>query len=128
MNNITIVGRTTKPIKLLTSQTGKSYCRFTLACKNKFRDEEDKPKTDFFTCVAWNAKAKLLDSYAFKGDLLCVTGAMISRNYQDEKGQDKLIWEVRVEDVEFLTTKAEREKLKEDELAEEPVDDSDLPF
>ena len=83
--------------------------------------------------MAWKDKAKLLDAYAFKGDQIFVTGAMVSRRYQDQHGNEKMVWEVRVEDIEFLTTKAEREKLKQDELKDEPVenildDDSDFPF
>ena len=142
MNKIQLVGRITKDVELQTTMNGVDYVRFNVACKSKMKNADGETQTDFFICVAWREKAELLAKYCKKGDLINIMGAMGSRKY-DNAGEQATVWEVNIEDVEFLTTRADREqsqaeeklktktksKSKEPELTPlDDIDDDDLPF
>lgn len=137
MNKIVLVGRIVKAPELNTTSGGVSYCRFNVACKGKTRDEYGEFKTDFFPCVAWRTIADNIHKFCDKGSLLQISGTMGSRFYEKEDGTRQTVWEVTVEDVEFLYTKAEngsqgkdaRDTQKKSSSVEmKPIDDNDLPF
>lgn len=136
MNKIVLVGRIVKAPELNTTSGGVSYCRFNVACKGKIRDEDGELKTDFFSCVAWRTIADNIHKFCDKGSLLQISGTMGSRFYEKENGTKQTVWEVTVEDVEFLSSKAEngsqeketKSKKKSSDVDMEPIDDDDLPF
>lgn len=110
MNKIVLVGRLTKDTELQTTTSGISLCRFNVACKSKQKDENGDTKVDFFVCVAWREKAELIHKYCKKGTLLQISGNMSSRNYEKQDGTKQTIWEVNVEDTEFLSSSGEEER------------------
>lgn len=137
MNKIILVGRLTKAPELATTNSGINYCRFNVACKGKMRDEDGELKTDFFSCVAWRNMADNIHKFCEKGSLLQISGTMSSRFYEKENGTRQTVWEISVEDVEFLSSKAESgsqekdtktSKRKSSDVDMEPIDDDNLPF
>lgn len=137
MNKIVLVGRIVKAPELNTTNGGVNYCRFNVACKGKTRDDDGKIKTDFFPCVAWRAVADNIHKYCEKGSLLQISGTMGSRFYEKENGTKQTVWEVSVEDVEFLSSKAENDSRgrgtkaiqeKSSDVDMEAIDDDNLPF
>lgn len=144
MNKIILVGRLTKDPELQTTNNGISLVRFNVACKSKARNKDGEQETDFFVCVAWREKAELIHKYCKKGSMLQISGSMGSRSYEKQDGTKQTIWEINVEDIEFLsstneesaekkektTTKAKSKTTpKQAELTPlDDVDDDDLPF
>lgn len=120
MNKIILVGRLTRDPKLETTSSGVEYCKFNVACNSKNKTENGEKKADFFTCVGWKEKGKLVAKYCKKGSLINISGTMSSRSYNGEDGVKKTVWEVVVEDIEFLSGK--------EEIKMEEVDDGDCPF
>lgn len=135
MNKISLVGRIVKAPELATTNSGINYCRFNVACKGKMKDEDGELKTDFFSCVAWRNMADNIHKFCEKGSLLQVSGTMTSRFYEKENGTKQTIWEVNVEDVEFLSSKTETgsqdtktNTKKSSNVDMKSIDDDDLPF
>ena len=123
MNKITIIGRITKDIQVTTTNSGVDFARFNVAVKGKTRDAQGNLNTDFFNCIAWKEKAKIIEKYCKKGDNIALIGAMTSRSY-DKDGARQTFWELTVEDVEFLG--GGKEQKSEPSLIE--IDDDGLPF
>ena len=143
MNKIILVGRLTKDPELQTTNNGTSLLRFNVACKSKFRDEDGEQKVDFFVCVAWREKAELIHKYCQKGSMFQISGSMGSRSYEKQDGTKQTIWEINVEDIEFLSTNEESAEKKEKTTTKtkskatpkqaeltplDDIDDDDLPF
>lgn len=144
MNKIILVGRLTKDPEIQATTNGTSLLRFNVACKSKLKDEDGRQNVDFFVCVAWREKAELIHKYCKKGSMLQISGSMGSRSYEKQDGTKQTIWEINVEDVEFLSSTneegTEREekamtktkskaKPKQAELMPlDDVDDENLPF
>ena len=134
MIKVSAVGRFTKDPTFTQTNAGVDLSRFTLACKSKIKLEDGGYKTNFLNCVAWRTQAENIMQFCKKGDLISIIGSLESRQYENETGEKQLVWEVNIEDVEYLTTKAEREKngvpvtSKGNAQKFEEVDDDNLPF
>ena len=83
INNIVLVGRTTKMIELKQNKNGTNYVQFTLAVNRPYKDEQGQQQADFITCVAWNKTAETIANYVLKGTLIGVEGRLQVRNYEN---------------------------------------------
>lgn len=120
MNKITIFGRLTKDVELTSSASGKDYGKFGVASVSKRKDANGERKTDFFDCVIFGNGAKVVADYFKKGDQILVIGQMESK-----KVEDKIYWNVIVEDFDFVSGRKSESK-EPVEASEEEV--KDLPF
>lgn len=128
MNKVILIGRTTKEIVATQTNSGIDIANFTLAVQRKFRNADGEFETDFINCVAWRKTAELVGKYVKKGDRLGVVGELQTRSYEAQDGTRRYITEVLVNEIEFLTSKNERQ---EPESKLEEIDDyskDDLPF
>ena len=105
INNIVLVGRTTKTIELKQNKNGTPYVQFTLAVNRPYKDEQGGQQADFITCVAWNKTAETLSTYVSKGTMIGVEGRLQVRNYENEAGVRQYLSEVLVNPFTFLESK-----------------------
>ena len=105
INNIVLVGRTTKAIELKQNKNGTNYVQFTLAVNRPYKDEQGGQQADFITCVAWNKTAEILSTYVSKGTMIGVEGRLQVRNYENEAGGRQYLSEVLVNRFAFLESK-----------------------
>ena len=105
INNIVLVGRTTKAIELKQNKNGTNYVQFTLAVNRPYKDEQGGQQADFITCVAWNKTAETIANYVLKGTLIGVEGRLQVRNYENEAGVRQYLSEVLVNRFTFLKSK-----------------------
>ena len=115
------MGRLTKDPELRKTQNGKSVATFTLAVDRDY----DREKTDFVSCVSWNATAEFIDRNFRKGQLAVVEGAWESRKWKDRAGNNQLTWEVNVKNIEFC---GDKKQPTADVFADETDDKEKLPF
>ena len=101
INNIILVGRTTKTIELKQNKNGTNYVQFTLAVNRPYKDEQ----ADFINCVAWNKTAETIAQYVPKGAMIGVEGRLQVRSYENEAGVRQYISEVLVNRFTFLESK-----------------------
>ena len=146
MNNISITGRITATPELKTTPNGVSVCSFNLAVKRP----HTKDVTDFIPCQLWRQGAEYLTKYGAKGNMVAVTGALTTRKWQDQNGNNRINYEVLCDSVELLesrqsgevgnnttgTTNAQKTALDnatarvtyDSSNLEELTDDDELPF
>ena len=103
MNTISITGRLTADPELKITQSGVSVCSFTLAVKRP----RTKDETDFLNCTAWRQSAEYLCNYGRKGNLVAVTGALVSRKWEDKNGNKRTSFEISVDNAELLSNRTE---------------------
>lgn len=130
MNNLVMIGRTTKEPETKTFGSGAKSTSFMLAVERTYK----RGTTDFIPCVAWGKTGEVIADHVHKGDKIAVTGSLESRSYEKD-GEKRTIYEVNVREVEFLTAKKKEEPPKAPELVEEyyqpSIDEEDasmLPF
>lgn len=112
INNIVLVGRTTKAIELKQNKNGTNYVQFTLAVNRPYKDEQGGQQADFITCVAWNKTAEILSTYVSKGTMIGVEGRLQVRSYSNEAGVRQYLSEVLVNRFTFLESKKSNNALE----------------
>lgn len=105
INNVILVGRTTKKIELKQNSNGTNYAQFSLAVNRSFKDEQGNQQADFINCVVWSKQAENAAKYVTKGMQIGVEGRIQTRTYDDANGTRHYVTEVVVSKITFLESK-----------------------
>lgn len=130
MNNATLLGRLTKQPELKQTQSGQSFCTFTLAIDRKYKNQDGTRDTDFIPCVAWRHTAEFIAKYFHKGERMAVTGEIRPRSWEDDTGQRRYMTEVIVDQAYFADGKRDSYSAPSayDDEPDLAPSDTDLPF
>ena len=109
MNRVVLVGRMTRDPELRRTGNGAAVTSFTLALNRNFQSN-DGQQADYINCVIWNKAAENVERFCSKGSLVGVDGRLRSRSYDNAQGQKVYVVEVVCDSVQFLETKASRER------------------
>ena len=105
MNNVNLIGRLTRPVDLRYTQSGVACGSFTLAVTRRFKNKNGEREADFIGCVIWKKGAENLANFTQKGSLIGVSGAIQTRNYENQQGQRVYVTEVLVENFDLLESR-----------------------
>ena len=87
--------------------------------------------TDWHNVIFYRQLAKIVERYVHKGDKIYVEGRLRYRNYDDAKGQRRMVTEIIVENMEMLP-KAQSQSAKNDNTeTQQPAGQNsspELPF
>ena len=108
LNKIFLIGNMTKDAELNTTPSGISVCRFSIGVARPHNQDGEKV-TDFFECTAWRGTAEAIARYCKKGHKICVIGSVHTRTYEDNNGSKRKVYDIAVQEVEFLTPKSNAE-------------------
>ena len=136
MNKVFLIGRLTRDPELKYSQSGKAFCKFSVAVTREYNRDE----ADFINCVAWDKRAETIAEYLRKGRRVALQGRLSVRSYE-QNGETKWITEVIVDKFDFIDTTSggsssyEEKKssnaepnFSSESVSEDPIDDDDFPF
>ena len=126
MNNVVLIGRLTKDPELKYSQSGKAYCRFTVAVNRDFNKDE----ADFINCLAFGKTAETIAEWLGKGRRIALHGRIQTGSYENKNGDTVYTTEIVADRFEFLDNSKESEnKNKSYSNNDEVLDDNDdFPF
>lgn len=105
MNNIKITGRITHDLELKYTPNGVAVCSFSVAVDRGYKTAGGEKQTDFFNVVAWRQQAEFVCKYFSKGRLILADGEMQSRKYTDKSGNERIMWEISANKIEFMGDK-----------------------
>jgi single-strand DNA-binding protein len=98
VNKVILVGNLGKDPESQSFANGGSVVKFTLATSETWRDKatnERKEKTEWHNIVIYNENiGKIATQYLKKGSTVYLEGAIQSRKYQDNSGNDRYITEI----------------------------------
>lgn len=112
LNRVVLVGRMTRDPELRRVGSGSAVTTFTLALNRNFQSA-DGQQADYIPCVVWNKVAENVEKYCSKGSLVGVEGRLRSRTYDNAQGQKVYVVEVVCDSVQFLETRAARERAQQ---------------
>lgn len=130
MNKVVLIGNLTKDPELSQTNSGISFCRFTLAVPRRFSNSAGERETDFLNIIVWRGQAENCHKYLKKGSKAGVVGTIQTSSYEAQDGTRRYVTDIVAEEVEFLSTRQSGDNAeKEDKVSElEPIDDDNLPF
>lgn len=117
MNRVVLVGRMTRDPELRRTGSGAAVTTFTLALNRNFTSANGQ-QADYISCVVWNKIAENVEKYCSKGSLVGVDGRLQSRSYDNAQGQKVYVVEVVCDSVQFLETRASRERTQSEPVAQ----------
>ncbi|MGT2745272.1 single-stranded DNA-binding protein [Streptococcus phocae subsp. phocae] len=119
-NKVILIGRLVSQPELITTATGKSVSRVSVAVNRRFKKTTGEREADFINLVVWGRLAETLVSYASKGSLLSLDGELRTRKY-DKNGKNHYVTEILCQSFQLLESRAQR-AMRENSVANELVD------
>lgn len=108
VNLVVLMGRLTADPELVTSSSGATYTRFTVAVDRSFVKSGEERETDFIRCVAWGKTAEFICNYFGKGQMISVQGEIRTGSYTNRDGAKVFTTDINVDKVSFTGDKRER--------------------
>ena len=106
MNKVILIGNLTRDPESGSTQSGVSYCRFSIAVNRRFsRDKEN--EVDYVNNVCGRGLAENCAKLLAKGRKVCVCGAIQTRQYEQD-GMKRTAFDIIADEVEFLPSGAGR--------------------
>ena len=139
MNRVVLIGRLTRDPDVKYTNSGVAVANFSLAVDRRFRNAQGEKETDFINIVAWRKTAELCGEYLKKGRQVAVDGWLQMRKYQTQQGENRTVYEVVADNVQFLGSRGSETSAppppSDGDAPPEPVgkpdeenQDDDLPF
>ena len=123
MNKIQIIGNLVRDpeTRSVSGYNGDTQvCSFTVAANGRRRSNQNNQNgqqqddTLFIRVSVWGTRADVCQRYLAKGNKVFVTGDLQQpRTYQDQSGNTRVSLEMRADDFEFLTSRAEAEAMRQ---------------
>lgn len=85
MNNCTFAGRVGQDAELITTPSGQSLCKFSLAV-DRFKKDQG---PIWLRVSVWGKQAENLTQYITKGKQLSVSGSIDLRSYETKSGESR---------------------------------------
>lgn len=98
-NSVSVMGRFGQKPELKTTQNGKSYVFFSIACNNDYGENK---QTDWIDCRAWGKTAELIAEWFDKGSRILVEGRLGTSDYEDKDGVRKKATYITVLSFHFV--------------------------
>ena len=108
MNRVILIGRLARDPEIRYTQSGKAFCRFTIAVDRRFSraaQQEGQQTADFIPVTCWEKLAEICGNNLTKGRRIGVEGRIQVRSYDGNDGQRKYATDVVADNVEFLDSK-----------------------
>lgn len=134
MNKVILIGNLTRDPDYGETQSGISFCNFSIAVNRPYSDSNGERQTDFFNIKTWRGQADNCAKYLRKGSKVGVVGSLQTRTYEDNDGNKRNVTEIIANEVEFLSSANKSDDSNETSRAQrnrpelEPIDDDNLPF
>jgi single-strand DNA-binding protein len=132
LNKIMIIGNLGTDPEMRYTPSGKSVTSFRMAVNTTFRvgDGERQDDTEWFTVVAWDRLAELVNQYLAKGRRAYIEGRFKSRRWEGQDGQPRVTNEIIATSVLFLDRGGDSVGggLSEENDLSMPTEAEDLPF
>ena len=143
-NKVVLLGNLTADPELRTTTGGQNVASFTIAISRTWNNAqgEKQEETSFINCTAWGRTGETIAKYVQKGRQLLVSGRLQQRTWQDkDTGKNRSAIDVIVEEFSFVSdgsrgggsspsspASAKTNEPVIDEISDDPIDLSDIPF
>lgn len=98
LNKVTLVGNIGKDPEIRFTQSGDKIANLTLATSDRWKDKatgEMQEKTEWHRIVIFNTNlADVVEKYVHKGSKLYIEGALQTRKWTDQSGQERYTTEI----------------------------------
>lgn len=100
VNNVMLIGRLGSDPKVKEVGNGNMVAKFSIATSESYKvKDEFKERTYWHNIVAWGKDAEKIQAKCVKGTEVVLSGKLVSRTYEDSKGEKRFVSEVVVNEI-----------------------------
>ena len=107
MNRIILTGNIVKDVELITTESGKSLVKNSIAVRRNYKNQNGEYETDFINIIAFGRTAEFMNNYFQKGSRVALDGKIQTGNYTNKEGQKVYTTDVVIENIEFNESKGQ---------------------
>ncbi|MGK0358468.1 MAG: single-strand DNA-binding protein, partial [Bradymonadia bacterium] len=103
VNKVILIGNLGADPEIRQTQGG-PVCNLRIATTEKWSDREGnkKERTEWHSVTVWGRQAENCGRFLSKGRQVYIEGRLQSREYQDKDGNNRKVWDVVAQSVQFL--------------------------
>ena len=106
LNKVMLIGRLGRDPEIRYSSNNTPICNFSLATSERIRKGDNfEEKTEWHRIVVFGNQAENASKFLKKGSLVFVDGKIQSRTYQDKDGNERSVFEIIANSLNFLDSK-----------------------
>ncbi len=106
LNKVMLIGRLGRDPEIRYSSNNTPICNFSLATSERIRKGDNfEEKTEWHRIVVFGNQAENASKFLKKGSLVFVDGKIQSRTYQDKDGNERNVFEIIANSLNFLDSK-----------------------
>ena len=106
LNKVMLIGRLGRDPEIRYSSNNTPICNFSLATSERIRKGDNfEEKTEWHRIVVFGNQAENASKFLKKGSLVFVDGKIQSRTYQDKDGNERSVFEIIANSLNFLDPK-----------------------
>lgn len=105
MNKCILTGNLVKDVELITTESGKSLVKNSIAVKRNYKNADGEYESDFINIIAFGKTAEFMEKYFQKGSKVGIDGKIQTGSYTNKEGQKVYTTDVVVENIEFMESK-----------------------
>ena len=142
-SKVIIMGNLTRDPEMRSTSNGTQVCSFSVAVNRVYNGNE---QVSYFDCSAWGKMGETIAQYCKRGSGILVSGRLDQRSYEDKDGNKRSRVEITVEDFNFVgggdggsseggsssrgraKKAAPADEVAPDDISDEPIDLSEIPF
>ena len=105
INKVILVGNIGKDPEVRYTASGSAITNISIATSESWRDKtsgEQQERTEWHKVVFFNRLAEIAGEYLKKGSQVYVEGALRTRKWQDQSGQDRYTTEIVANEMQML--------------------------
>ena len=97
-NHVQLIGNLGSDPRIYVFKNNVKVAKFSVAT-TEFFGSKGKETTQWFTVVAWNKVAEVVEKRCSKGTEVVILGKLRNNNYTDKRGVKRYDMEIHVEDI-----------------------------
>ncbi len=108
INKVILVGNLGNDPEVRATTTGSRIANISIATSDSWTDKntgQKQERTEWHRVVFFNRLAEIVEQYLTKGSKVYVEGALRTRKWQDQNGQDRYTTEIVASEMQMLDSK-----------------------
>jgi len=113
VNKIILIGNVGQDPDMKATAQGAAVANFSLATSESWKSKQTGAKetrTEWHRCVAFNRLAEIVGQYVKSGSKIYVEGALRTRKWQDQQGNDRYTTEIVAAEMRLLDSRSDSEQ------------------
>ncbi|MHB8412523.1 MAG: single-stranded DNA-binding protein [Candidatus Acidiferrales bacterium] len=105
INKVILIGNVGKDPELKTTQTGTTFCLFSVATDETFKNRggDAQKRTEWHSVIAWGKIADICSEYVAVGKPVYVEGSIQTRKWTDREGAERTSHQILARHVQVLS-------------------------